>query len=77
MNLGVTLNMFKIDTKTHTQILRALLACGLLFAFIMTSAKPSVINFLSEKVVTDETETNTGFLQSPALTICPEIVGIL
>ena len=68
--------MFTIE-KTHTQILRAFLAFGLLIVFIMTSAKPSIENFLSEKVVTDETEKNTGVLQSPALTICPEIVGIL
>ena len=76
MNLCVTFKMFKTG-KTLTQILRALLACGLLFAFIMTSAKPSIKNFLSEKVVTDETEMNTGVLQAPAMTICPQIVGIL
>ena len=76
MNLCVTFKMFKTG-KTQTQILRALLGCGLLFAFIMTSAKPSIKNFLSEKVVTDETEMNTGVLQAPAMTICPQIVGIL
>ena len=74
--VGVTLNMFQIE-KIHTQVLRAFLAFGLLFAFIRTSAKPSIENFLSEKVVTDETEINKGVLQSPAMTICPEIVGIL
>ena len=68
--------MFKIE-KIHTQVLRAFLAFSLLFAFIITSAKPSIENFLSEKVVTDETEKNTGVLQSPAMTICPQIVGIL
>ena len=69
-------SMLKLE-KTHTRILRGLLAFGLLFAFIMTSAKPSIKNYLSEKVVTDQTEKNTGVLQAPAMTICPEMVRIL
>ena len=56
------------------RILKALFAIGLLIAFIELSAIPSIKNFMSEKVVTEETENKTGELQSPAITLCAEIV---
>ena len=56
------------------RILKALFALGLLIAFIELSAIPSIKNFMSEKVVTEETENKTGELQSPAITLCAEIV---
>ena len=74
MNLGFQLNMWKLE-KTITKLLRAFFAVGLLIAFYRFSAKPSIEIFLNEKVVTEETENNTGLLQTPAITLCLEIVG--
>ena len=74
MNLGFQLNMWKLK-KTFPKILRAFFAIGLLIAFLRFSAKPSIEIFLNEKVVTEETENNTGLLQTPAITLCLEIVG--
>ena len=75
MSLGFQLNMWKLE-KTFTKILRALFAVGLLIAFLRFSAIPSIENFTSEKVVTEETENNNISLQSPAITICLMIVNI-
>ena len=69
------LNMLKAK-KTFGKVLKALYALGLLIAFIILSAKPSIKNFMSEKVVTEETEDKTGKLQFPAITLCAKIVGI-
>ena len=74
MNLGFQLNMWKFE-KTFTKILKAFFAVGLFIAFLRFSAKPSIENFRSEKVVAEETENNTGLLQTPAITLCLEIVG--
>ena len=49
--------MWKLE-KTFTKILRALFAVGLLIAFLRFSAIPSIENFTSEKVVTEETFSN-------------------
>ena len=57
MSLGFQLNMWKLE-KTFTKILRALFAVGLLIAFLRFSAIPSIENFTSEKVVTEETFSN-------------------
>ena len=62
--------------KTFGKVLNALFALGLLIAFIELSAKPTIKNFMSEKVVTEETENKTGELQVPAITLCAKIVGI-
>ena len=68
-------SMLITDNVSYTKILRRLFAVGLLVAFIFISAKPSFENFLSEKVITDISEAPSEELQSPALTICMEIVG--
>ena len=60
--------------KSFAKILRGLLAFGLLIAFIFSSAKPSIVNFLSTKVVTDLSEVQKEELQTPAVTICIDIV---
>ena len=75
MNLGFLLNMWKLE-RTFTKILRAFFAVCLLVAFLRFSATPSIENFISEKVVTEETENNNVLLPSPAITICLIIVNI-
>ena len=60
--------------KSNAKILRGLLAFILLIAFIFSSAKPSIVNFLSTKVVTDLSEVQKEELQTPAVTICIDIV---
>ena len=57
------------------KVFKALFALGLLIAFIELSARPSIKNFMSEKVVTEETEDKTGELPFPAVTLCAKIVG--
>ena len=60
-----------------TQILRTLFIVGLFVVFIFFSAEPSIQNFMREKVVTDETADYKRELQSPAMTICLDVVGIM
>ena len=62
--------------NSFLKLLQGLLAFGLLVAFIFSSAKPSIVNFLSTKVVTDLSEVQKEELQSPAVTICIEIVEL-
>ena len=62
--------------NSFLKLFRGLLAFGLLVAFIFSSAKPSIVNFLSTKVVTDLSEVQKEELQSPAVTICIDIVDL-
>ena len=62
--------------NSFLKLLKGLLAFGLLVAFIFSSAKPSIVNFLSTKVVTDLSEVQKEELQSPAVTICIDIVEL-
>ena len=58
-------------------ILRIAFLLGLFIAFILTSAEPSINNFMRERVTIDDSKVETDSLQSPAVTICVDTVSAL
>ena len=61
--------------KTFYLALRVIILVGLFIAFILTSAEPSIINFMTERVTPVVSIVETDSLQSPAVTICVETVS--
>ena len=62
---------------TQTYLLHlpeAFLALGLFIAFIFTSAKPSIINYNKQKVMTDVSKLKQDTIMNPAVTICVNMV---
>ena len=60
--------------RTYFIFVRAFLALGLFIAFIFTSAKPSIINYNKQKVMTDVSKLKQDTIMNPAVTICVHMV---
>ena len=67
----------KKHEKLFFFILRIAFLLGLFIAFILTSAEPSIINFMTERVTPVVSIVETDSLQSPAVTICVDTVSAL
>ena len=65
----------KIREKLFYFILRIAFLLGLFIAFILTSAEPSINNFMRERVTIDDSKVETDQLQSPAVTVCVHTVS--
>ena len=63
--------------KTFYLALRVIILVGLFIAFILTSAEPSIKNFMRERVTIDVSKVETDQLQSPAVTVCVYTVSAL
>ena len=61
--------------KTFYLALRVIILVGLFIAFILTSAEPSIKNFMRERVTIDVSKVETDQLQSPAVTVCVHTVS--
>ena len=60
--------------RTYYIFLKAFLALGLFIAFIFTSAKPSIINYNKQKVMTDVSKLKQDTIRNPAVTVCVNMV---
>ena len=65
----------KIREKLFYFILRIAFLLGLFIAFILTSAEPSINNFMRERVTIVVSKVETDQLQSPAVTVCVHTVS--
>ena len=61
--------------KTFYLAFRVIILVGLFIAFILTSAEPSIKNFMRERVTIDVSKVETDQLQSPAVTVCVHTVS--
>ena len=69
------LDMVKLK-RSYYLLFKVILWTGLFIAFVFTSAKPSIVNFSSKKVMTDISKINKERLKTPAVTICAEMVRL-